>query len=64
MKKLTYRVSSITNRDENTYYINMSDKHPDWFYTYRMTEEGFIHFLSIAELAGYEIKEEAPKLVG
>lgn len=55
MKTITYRRSTIINNSEHTYFVNISDKHPTWYYTYKMTEEGFYHFIDICKLAGYTI---------
>lgn len=56
MKTIRYKNSKFS---DTHHLVNISDKHPTWYYTYEMSIEGFVHFLSICRAAGYEIIEES-----
>lgn len=62
MKTLTYKQSKISDNilgiKVYTYYINLSDKHPTYFYTIKVSEEMFTHFINISKQAGYTIIDD------
>lgn len=59
MKKIKVKISAIKERSLGaymyTYYVTFPTS-PNYAYTIRATEEGFMHTTQIWEKAGYEVE--------